>query len=119
MPHQNDDNYFETIIKKQKALKKIDDEIDEQYNYKDALIKFLEEIDKNILEENKKCIQRINEIKEEESGMNSLQSQIDILTKDLNIKESTKLSKKKLFENRDNSHIFMVKEIEKNPKFRK
>ena len=113
LPHQNDDNYFETIIKKQKALKKIDDEIDEQYNYKDALIKFLEEIDKNILEENKKCIQRINEIKEEESGMNSLQSQIDILTKDLNIKESTKLSKKKLFENRDNSHIFMVKEIEK------
>ena len=45
--------------------------------------------------------------------MNSLKSQIDILLKDLNIKESAKLSKKKLFENRDNAHYFAIKEIEK------
>ena len=111
--HQSDDNYFETITKRQKALKKIDDEIDDQYNNRNIVINFLEEIDKYISLENKKCVERINEIKEEEYGMNSLKSQIDILLKDLNIKESAKLSKKKLFENRDNAHYFAIKEIEK------
>ena len=111
--HQSDDNYFETITKRQKALKKIDDEIDDQYNNRNIVLNFLEEIDKYISLENKKCVERINEIKEEEYGMNSLKSQIDILLKDLNIKESAKLSKKKLFENRDNAHYFAIKEIEK------
>ena len=112
-PHQNDDNYYETITKKQKALKKIDDEIDDQYNNRGIILDFFEEIDKYILAENKKCVERINEIKEEEYGMNSLKSQIDILLKDLNIKESSKLSKKKLFENRDSAHYFTVNEIKK------
>jgi len=111
--HKNEENYFEIISKKQNELKKYDEEIDEQYSNRYIIFEFLAQIEKSINLENEKCHERIDEIINEENNINSLQGQIEELGRDLKIKEMTKFSKIKKFENIDNDkHLKRVKILE-------
>ena len=114
--HQNADNYFEITSKERKELKKIDEGIDEQYENKDMIFEILEEIENCINVEKMNCGKRINEIYEEELGMQILNGDINVLKEDLEKSEMKKNIQKKLYENSKNTknQIFETnKEIER------
>mgnify|MGYP006916122017 CR=1 FL=1 len=112
----NEDNYFEIVTKKEKELKKIDDEIDEQYNNNKIILNILDEIEGNKNIENEKCYERINEIYNEENEINKLLEQINELEKKLIKSEEEKKIQNEFFEknqNNDNKDIInIIKEID-------
>ena len=112
----NEDNYFEIVTKKEKELKKIDDEIDEQYNNNKIILNLLDEIERNKNIENEKCYERINEIYNEENEINKLLEQINELERGLIKSEEEKKIQNKFFEknqNDDNKDIInIIKEID-------
>ena len=102
LSHEKEDNYYEIVTKKRQELKKIDDEIDEQYENKKIILEFLNEIENNKNMEEKKCYERINEIGEERNNLKILNDDLDTLLKELEKIEITKNSKKKLYDNSQN-----------------
>ena len=97
-----EDNYFEITSKNREEIKKIDVEIDREYNNKKNILNFLKEIEDNKNNEIEKCLRRIKEIYEEENHMIQLKNKINDLKIKFQESEKDKNIQQQILEQREN-----------------
>ena len=114
---KKEDNYYEIIGKNRKKIKAINNLIDEEYDNRNNIFEFLNQlkIDKDY--EEIKCAKRIKEIPKEIDKIEILKKDIVKKREDYEKSEVEKKAKKKLLESKDSSKnlkiMFIQQEIEK------
>ena len=94
-----EDNYYEIIFEKKQKIKKINEEMNESLKNKDSVINLLNEINKNIKEEEIKYNLKINEIINEKLNIEILKNELIEIEKQYNECEENGNRKKKIIEN--------------------
>ena len=90
-----EDNYYEIIFEKKQKIKKINEEMNESLKNKDSVINLLNEINKNIKEEEIKYNLKINEIINEKLNIEILKNELIEIEKQYNECEENGNRKKK------------------------
>ena len=112
--YKKEDDYYEIISKKRKEIKQIDEEINEEYNNRNKIFKFLKEIEISKNKEDKKCVERIKEIYNEKERIKLLNNHINKVKIEFEDLETIKKGKKMVFENKDTTkkNLILKRQIE-------
>ena len=112
--YKKEDDYYEIISKKRKEIQQIDEEINEEYNNRNKIFKFLKEIEISKNKEDKKCVERIKEIYNEKERIKLLNNHINKVKIEFEDLETIKKGKKMVFENKDTTkkNLILKRQIE-------